>query len=64
LTYTNEPLVSTDFIGNPYSSIVDLSLTKVIGGDMLKMISWYDNEWGYSNRLADIAEYIRKNGLV
>jgi len=64
LTYTNEPLVSTDFIGNPYSSIVDLSLTKVIGGDMLKMISWYDNEWGYSNRLADIAEYIRKNNLI
>jgi glyceraldehyde 3-phosphate dehydrogenase len=64
LTYTNEPLVSTDFIGNPYSSIVDLSLTKVVEGDMVKVVSWYDNEWGYSNRLADIAEYIRKNNLV
>jgi len=64
LTYTNEPLVSTDFIGNPYSSIVDLSLTKVVEGDMVKVVSWYDNEWGYSNRLADIAEYIRKNGLI
>jgi glyceraldehyde 3-phosphate dehydrogenase len=64
LTYTNEPLVSTDFIGNPYSSIVDLSLTKVVDGDLVKVVSWYDNEWGYSNRLADVAEYIRKNGLV
>jgi glyceraldehyde 3-phosphate dehydrogenase len=64
LTYTNEPLVSTDFIGNPYSSIVDLSLTKVVEGDMVKVVSWYDNEWGYSNRLADIAEYIRKNNLI
>ncbi|MDD4902617.1 MAG: type I glyceraldehyde-3-phosphate dehydrogenase [Patescibacteria group bacterium] len=64
LTYTNESLVSTDFIGNPYSSIVDLSLTKVVGGNLLKVISWYDNEWGYSNRLADMAEYIRKNNLV
>jgi len=64
LTYTNEPLVSTDFIGNPYSSIVDLSLTKVVEGDLVKVISWYDNEWGYSNRLADVAEYIRKNNLI
>ena len=64
LTYTDEPLVSTDFIGNPYSSIVDLSCTKVIEGDLLKLVSWYDNEWGYSNRLADMAEYIRKNNLV
>ena len=64
LTYTDEPLVSTDFIGNPHSSIVDLSLTKVVEGDLVKVISWYDNEWGYSNRLADVAEYIRKNNLV
>jgi glyceraldehyde-3-phosphate dehydrogenase, type I len=64
LTYTNEPLVSTDFIGNPYSSIVDLSLTKVVEGDMVKVVSWYDNEWGYSNRLADVAEFIRKNNLI
>jgi glyceraldehyde 3-phosphate dehydrogenase len=64
LTYTNEPLVSTDFIGNPHSSIVDLSLTKVVEGDMVKVVSWYDNEWGYSNRLADVAEYVRKNELI
>jgi glyceraldehyde 3-phosphate dehydrogenase len=64
LAVTEEELVSTDFIGNPYSSIVDLSLTKVVEGDLVKVISWYDNEWGYSNRLADMAEYIRKNNLI
>jgi glyceraldehyde 3-phosphate dehydrogenase len=47
---TNEPLVSSDFIGNPASAIVDLGMTKVIDGDFLKLIVWYDNEWGYSNR--------------
>lgn len=60
---TDEPLVSSDFIGNPNSAIVDLSLTKVIGGDMLKIIAWYDNEWGYSCRLADLCVYITKNRL-
>jgi len=64
LTYTEEPLVSTDFIGNPNSSIVDLACTKVVGGDLVKMISWYDNEWGYSNRLADLAEYMGKKKLI
>jgi glyceraldehyde 3-phosphate dehydrogenase len=64
LACTDEPLVSTDFIGNPHSSIVDLSMTKVVDGDLVKVISWYDNEWGYSNRLADMAEYIRKNNLI
>lgn len=59
-----EPLVSSDFIGNSASAIVDLPLTKVIGGDMLKIISWYDNEWGYSCRLADLCVYIGKNRLV
>ncbi|MEI6597357.1 MAG: type I glyceraldehyde-3-phosphate dehydrogenase [bacterium] len=61
---TDEPLVSSDFIGNSASAIVDLSLTKVIGGDMLKIISWYDNEWGYSYRLADLCEYINKKKLL
>ena len=61
---TNEPLVSSDFIGNPASAIVDLPLTKVIGGDLLKIISWYDNEWGYSCRLADLCEYINKKKLL
>jgi len=53
LAVTNEPLVSSDIIGRSESSIVDLSLTQVIGGDLVKVISWYDNEWGYCSRLLD-----------
>jgi len=64
LAVTEEPLVSSDFIGNPNSAIVDLSLTKVIGHDLVKIISWYDNEWGYSCRLADLCEYMAKNRLI
>ncbi|MFA5248671.1 MAG: type I glyceraldehyde-3-phosphate dehydrogenase [Patescibacteria group bacterium] len=64
LTYSDEPLVSSDYVGNPYSSIVDIEYTMVVGGNLLKMISWYDNEWGYSNRLVDVAEYIEKNNLI
>ena len=59
LAVTNEPLVSSDFIGNPHSSIVDLSLTKVIDGDLVKVVAWYDNEWGYSNRLVEMAALVR-----
>lgn len=51
LEVTDEPIVSSDIIGNPHASIVDLSLTKVIDGDFVKVIAWYDNEWGYSNTL-------------
>ncbi len=58
LAVTREPLVSSDFIGNPYSSIVDLPLTKVVDGDLVKVMAWYDNEWGYSNRLVELAEKI------
>ncbi len=58
LAVTDEPLVSSDFIGNPYSTIVDLSLTKVVDGDLVKVVAWYDNEWGYSNRLVEMAEII------
>ena len=58
LAVTDEPLVSSDFIGNPHSSIVDLSLTKVIDGDLVKVVAWYDNEWGYSNRLVEMAALI------
>lgn len=58
LAVTDRPLVSSDFIGNPASSIVDLSLTKVIAGDLVKVVAWYDNEWGYSNRLVEMAETI------
>jgi len=55
LEYLDEPLVSCDIIGNPHSSIFDSLLTKVIGGNLVKVISWYDNEYGYSCRLADLA---------
>jgi glyceraldehyde 3-phosphate dehydrogenase len=58
LQVTDEPLVSSDFKGNPHSSIVDAQLTKVIDGTLAKVISWYDNEWGYSCRLRDLALYL------
>lgn len=58
LGITEEPLVSSDFIGDTRSSVVDLSLTKVVGGNLVKVIAWYDNEWGYSSRLAELAEQI------
>ncbi|MBU0728279.1 MAG: type I glyceraldehyde-3-phosphate dehydrogenase [Proteobacteria bacterium] len=54
LGYTDEPLVSIDYQGNPHSSVVDGLSTKVIGGTMVKVLSWYDNEWGYSNRMLDL----------
>lgn len=54
LSYTEEPLVSIDFNGNPHSSIIDALSTKVIGGKLVKVISWYDNEWGFSNRLVEL----------
>lgn len=53
LAVTDEPLVSTDFTGNPASSIVDLGLTQIVDGDFLKVFAWYDNEWGYANRLVE-----------
>ena len=53
-----EPLVSTDLIGNPNSSFADLSMTDVNGGKMVKVLSWYDNEWGFSNRMIDMAQWI------
>jgi len=63
LEYCQEPLVSTDFKGNPASSIVDALGTMVMGGNMVKVLSWYDNEWGYSCRLGDLATYIADKGL-
>ncbi len=54
LDVTEEELVSSDFIGNTHSAIVDLKLTAVVGGNMLKVVAWYDNEWGYSNRLVEV----------
>lgn len=61
LTVTEEPLVSTDFKGNSHSTIVDLELTNVIGGNLVKVVAWYDNEWGYSNRLVEITADVAAN---
>ena len=61
LTVTEEPLVSTDFKGNSHSSIVDLELTNVVGGNLVKIVAWYDNEWGYSNRLVEIVADVAAN---
>jgi len=58
LEYSEEPLVSTDIIGNPHSSIFDSKATMVTGGNLVKVLSWYDNEWGYSNRIAQLAKTI------
>jgi glyceraldehyde 3-phosphate dehydrogenase len=60
LLYCDEPLVSIDFNHNPYSSIFDSALTKVIDGNFAKVLSWYDNEWGFSNRMRDVALVIGK----
>jgi glyceraldehyde 3-phosphate dehydrogenase len=60
LDVTEEELVSTDFIGNSHSAIVDLKLTSVIGGNLLKVVAWYDNEWGYSNRLVELTADVAK----
>jgi glyceraldehyde 3-phosphate dehydrogenase len=63
LEVTYEPLVSSDFIKNPASSILDASLTKVLDGNLVKLVAWYDNEWGYSARLVDLVDFIIKKGL-
>lgn len=63
LEYCEEPLVSVDFKMNPHSSIIDALSTMVIEGNMVKILSWYDNEWGYSNRSIDLIEYVIKKGL-
>ncbi len=59
INISEDPLVSSDIVGNSASTIVDLSLIKVIDGNLLKVVAWYDNEWGYSNRLADLVERIK-----
>jgi glyceraldehyde 3-phosphate dehydrogenase len=56
MEYVEDPIVSTDIIGNPHSSIFDAGGTQVLGGNLVKVMSWYDNEWGYSNRVVDLAE--------
>jgi glyceraldehyde 3-phosphate dehydrogenase len=63
LEFTLEPLVSMDFKGNPASSIVDGLSTMVIAGNLVKVLAWYDNEWGYSCRLGDLTAFIAGRGL-
>jgi glyceraldehyde 3-phosphate dehydrogenase len=63
LEYIDAPLVSIDFRGNPHSSILDSSYTSVMDGDFVKILSWYDNEWGYSSRCVDLLRLIVKKGL-
>jgi glyceraldehyde 3-phosphate dehydrogenase len=63
LAYSEEPLVSVDYNGNPASSTIDALSTMVMEGNMVKVVSWYDNEWGYSNRVVDLAAYIASKGL-
>jgi glyceraldehyde 3-phosphate dehydrogenase len=63
LAFSEEPLVSSDYRKNPNSSIVDAEYTKVIGGNLVKILSWYDNEWGYSCRVRDLVKYLAEKGL-
>lgn len=63
LAYTDEDLVSSDFKGNSNSSIIDSKMTKVMGGNMVKVLTWYDNEWGYSCRVIDLARKLAEKGL-
>ena len=63
LAYTEDPVVSSDLLHNPNSSIVDAELTKVLGGNLVKVVAWYDNEWGYSNRVVDLVAFLGQKGL-
>jgi glyceraldehyde 3-phosphate dehydrogenase len=63
LDYTEDPVVSSDMLGNPASSIVDAGLTKVLDGNLAKVVAWYDNEWAYSVRVVDLIEFLAKKGL-
>ena len=63
LAYTEEPLVSKDFNGNPNSSIVDAALTMVMPDNLVKVVAWYDNEWAYSLRVVDLIKYMAQKGL-
>jgi glyceraldehyde 3-phosphate dehydrogenase len=58
LGYTEEPLVSSDYIGDPRSSIFDATITQVLGDRFAKVLSWYDNEWGFSNRMIDLSQLV------
>jgi glyceraldehyde 3-phosphate dehydrogenase len=58
LSYSEDPLVSADIVGSPFSSILDAGFTSVIDGTCVKVLAWYDNEWGYANRLGELAERV------
>ena len=63
MEYVTAPLVSCDFRGNPHSTSVDSAYTKMMDNDFLKVLAWYDNEWGYSNRCVDLLHYMASKGL-
>jgi glyceraldehyde 3-phosphate dehydrogenase len=63
LSYTEDPVVSSDMMHNPNSSIVDGEMTKVLDGNLVKVVSWYDNEWGYSCRVVDLIAFLAQKGL-
>ena len=63
LEYVTAPLVSIDFRGNPHSAMLDAPYTKVMGTDFVKVMAWYDNEWGYSSRCVDLLRYMATKGL-
>ena len=63
LAYTTDPVVSSDMLHNSNSSIIDAELTKVLGGNLVKVVSWYDNEWGYSSRVVDLISFLGQKGL-
>jgi glyceraldehyde 3-phosphate dehydrogenase len=63
LAFSDAPLVSSDFRKNSHSSIIDAEYTKVTGGKMVKIVAWYDNEWGYSCRVRDLIKYIAERGI-
>jgi glyceraldehyde 3-phosphate dehydrogenase len=58
LSYTEDPIVSSDIVASPYSAIFDAGLTMVTGGTLVKVLAWYDNEWGYSNRVVDLTQKV------
>lgn len=64
LAYSELPLVSHDYNGNPHSAVIDALSTMVIDGSMISIVAWYDNEWGYSNRVLDLVSYIEKKGII
>jgi glyceraldehyde 3-phosphate dehydrogenase (phosphorylating) len=64
LRYTEDPIVSTDIVGDPYSSIFDSEQTIVVDGKFIKVFTWYDNEWGYSNRCVELAEKVLQPATV